>query len=207
MLINRELNSLLSAVFLISASSSANGALITGDATADPICGTGDPNICSLENVSGGFLSGVAGDTFEFIYILNGGLNIQLGSEVNPNILASFSTPEPVAVTWSVTMALSDESGELLTEFIPVREDVCEQADSGCGFGGFPNLTPEFDNMTFHDVHIIWATSAPSPVPISGSFGIEFESSVGKVVPIPPAFWLLGSGLLGLISIARRKTA
>ena len=28
----------------------------------------------------------------------------------------------------------------------------------------------------------------------------------GSVVPIPPAFWLFGSGLLGLIGLARRRS-
>lgn len=29
--------------------------------------------------------------------------------------------------------------------------------------------------------------------------------SIGPTVPLPPAFWLLGSGLLGLVAVARRK--
>jgi hypothetical protein len=32
-------------------------------------------------------------------------------------------------------------------------------------------------------------------------------SEVGQLVPIPPAVWLFGSGLLGLVGIARRKKA
>lgn len=36
----------------------------------------------------------------------------------------------------------------------------------------------------------------------------EFDSvSVAAVIPIPPAAWLFGSGLLGLIGISRRKKA
>ena len=35
----------------------------------------------------------------------------------------------------------------------------------------------------------------------------EFIFSAAAVVPIPPAVWLFGSGLLGLIGIARRKKA
>ena len=43
----------------------------------------------------------------------------------------------------------------------------------------------------------------------SGSgFGLGFDNfNTDSVVPIPPALWLFGSGLLGLIGIARRKTA
>ena len=37
--------------------------------------------------------------------------------------------------------------------------------------------------------------------------GAYFNMSAGTVVPLPTAVWLFGSGLLGLIGIARRKQA
>lgn len=37
--------------------------------------------------------------------------------------------------------------------------------------------------------------------------GLPASSSPASVVPIPPALWLFGSGMLGLIGIARRKLA
>jgi hypothetical protein len=41
----------------------------------------------------------------------------------------------------------------------------------------------------------------------SVDFGGEAKGTLGGVVPIPPAAWLFGSGLLGMIGIARRKKA
>ena len=41
----------------------------------------------------------------------------------------------------------------------------------------------------------------------SGGDGTFFGNDVENLVPVPPAVWLFGSGLLGLISIARRRNA
>jgi len=41
---------------------------------------------------------------------------------------------------------------------------------------------------------------------IGSAFG-EFNFAAASPVPIPPAVWLFGSGLLGLVGIARRKKA
>jgi len=37
--------------------------------------------------------------------------------------------------------------------------------------------------------------------------GNDVQGKLGAVVPVPAAAWLFGSGLLGLVGIARRKTA
>jgi hypothetical protein len=37
--------------------------------------------------------------------------------------------------------------------------------------------------------------------------GQIFQGIVTSTVPIPPSIWLFGSGLLGLVAIARRKKA
>jgi hypothetical protein len=48
----------------------------------------------------------------------------------------------------------------------------------------------------------------------TANMGVAFTSDqvlsgdvVNQPVPIPPALWLFGSGLLGLVGIARRKKA
>lgn len=41
---------------------------------------------------------------------------------------------------------------------------------------------------------------------ISSESGFDWSSAHPSAVPIPTAFWLFGSGLIGLIGIARRKT-
>jgi hypothetical protein len=36
---------------------------------------------------------------------------------------------------------------------------------------------------------------------------VNFDNIVVSAVPVPAAFWLFGSGLIGLIGVARRKKA
>ena len=36
--------------------------------------------------------------------------------------------------------------------------------------------------------------------------GIDNYKATAPVIPIPPAVWLFGSGLVGLIAVARRKS-
>lgn len=39
------------------------------------------------------------------------------------------------------------------------------------------------------------------------SYALHLEGTVGAAVPVPAAVWLFGSGLLGLVGVARRKAA
>lgn len=84
--------------------------------------------------------------------------------------------------------------------------------DAGAGLGGTP-----FDFVT---VNFIANTSAPISL-INSTFGdwqdgngqsvpdVIFEGAQVNVnaVPVPAAVWLFGSGLLGLIGVARRRSA
>lgn len=47
----------------------------------------------------------------------------------------------------------------------------------------------------------------PGTAMIPGLFSGSSSTYTGTVVAIPPAIWLFGSGLLGLVSIAKRKKA
>lgn len=76
------------------------------------------------------------------------------------------------------------------------------------------------DNPTINNTQAFWASTAPfgfrsgaaniSDPTFSGSwvgprsFDLAFKLN-GAVVPVPAAVWLFGSGLLGLIGVARRK--
>ena len=88
-----------------------------------------------------------------------------------------------------------------------------------------------FDDLGFDYVDIFTDVSidgADTPLPLTGSFGFElldadvntisaFVDSYGAIsatgsevpppsaVPVPAAVWLFGSGLLGLVGVARRK--
>ena len=52
----------------------------------------------------------------------------------------------------------------------------------------------------------------PAPVAYEGSgwssnYRLTYSVKFDSTVPIPPSIWLFGSGFLGLIAVARRKTA
>jgi hypothetical protein len=101
--------------------------------------------------------------------------------------------PSPVATT--TRNALGCE-GQLIAVQIPSFGIVPITANlANCdltqddGFGGSPVVGPTFSqysmNFDFQK--------------------IEFVSVTSSTVPLPPALWLFGSGLLGLIGMARRK--
>lgn len=75
----------------------------------------------------------------------------------------------------------------LINGFLPQLTDVFQFLLAGSIEGGFSNLVfPIFDGRTF-------ALDLPS-----GSLAVE-------AVPLPPAFWLLVSAMVGLIGIGRRR--
>jgi len=61
-----------------------------------------------------------------------------------------------------------------------------------------PNA-PQDSSMIFRNGNDPWL----DPRPVFGDMAFRLH---GAVVPIPPSVWLFGSGLLGLVGMARRKT-
>ena len=61
----------------------------------------------------------------------------------------------------------------------------------------------EFDTTAeIHALEIIWL----NPIEGGSFYNISIEVALGDaVVPVPAAIWLFGSGLFGLIGLARRK--
>ena len=57
---------------------------------------------------------------------------------------------------------------------------------------------------TFSTGQILTASFSEEPVMVEGENAYRL-SAQASVVPIPPAVWLFGSGLIGLIGVARRK--
>ena len=49
--------------------------------------------------------------------------------------------------------------------------------------------------------------NGPGLHPANGNFALNEMTLQGTLVPVPPAVWLFGSGLIGLIGLARRKKA
>ena len=69
--------------------------------------------------------------------------------------------------------------------------------------GAAPTLDTVFDLVSVDGD----GDGIPGLLMIDGAF-IDFSANFSlQAVPIPPALWLFGSGLLGLVGIARRKKA
>jgi hypothetical protein len=69
---------------------------------------------------------------------------------------------------------------------------------------GNANFNPFIDETATFTLGISGVTAASSISNVVFSFGTQPETLVG--VPIPAAVWLFGSGLVGLIGIARRRS-
>ena len=99
--------------------------------------------------------------------------------------------------------------------------------DLGPGIWDFSLLDMDLGNLFRNDVNLElrptinyvlgeWPSAGSSPISlglVDESFALDFNTLMAtnlfsiKVVPVPAAVWLFGSGLLGLIGIARRKKA
>jgi hypothetical protein len=69
---------------------------------------------------------------------------------------------------------------------------------------GNANFNPFIDQTATFTLGIMGVTAASTISNVVFSFGTQPETLVG--VPIPAAVWLFGSGLIGLIGIARRRS-
>lgn len=164
-------------------------------------CGVAtDPVGCPSANQGAlwnfGFFMGVSGPgadlsdyTFTLYYDTDPGVNTvlaNLGSiNVNNAIIAGGGNP--------ATMTVAQDSQNLLFNFLSVSIPGVINAP-GTPFN--PNALGQY---SFY----LTATSNNTPIPFSvGTVGIDVQ-----VVPVPAAVWLFGSGLLGLVGIARRKSA
>ena len=66
-------------------------------------------------------------------------------------------------------------------------------------------LTEDSNGVDFNDPTVVEVDIVDILVP-DGAGGFNVDALV-TVIPVPAAMWLFGSGLLGLIGIARRKSA
>ena len=125
----------------------------------------------------------------------------------------AFFTGDTVTVTWDNSAYGDNNSG-----IISVLMDL-----SDFGSGG---LTPAIDTGSGCDIAVdgIWcaaytilagdgpflnAVAAVTVVDSLGTTGPVADDETFRInaVPVPPAVWLFGSGLIGLIRVAKRKNA
>jgi hypothetical protein len=135
-----------------------------------------------------------------------------------------FTNTQDLGVNGSIVRS-ADFSGNTLT----ILNDGTDLVPNSLGFGG---LIWSFDNFIFPDpAEIIsgltltseegfnvlsYTFTSDSIIVITESYLVnDIEGNIftasfdiqSSVVPVPPAVWLFGSGLIGLIGVARRKKA
>jgi hypothetical protein len=163
---------------------------LTGTATLDD-SGTYTATSSGSVNVSG-FPSAtiLATETFLGTYgsgvftPTSGSLNITSCSG-SPTVCAGATHPDPKPFNTGVGGSVSLASGGTLT---------------GTAFMGAAGTVPSVTS------HYSFTVGAFTPVSTSsGGTSSGGTSSGGSTVPLPPAAWLLGSGLLGLVGTARRR--
>jgi hypothetical protein len=98
-------------------------------------------------------------------------------------------------------VTLADGIVEVILGYTPAPQDVLDFLV----IAGTLNVQQGFDG-------IVGVAAAGSGVALGTQFTVDlggqlFQGTVTSVVPVPPSVWLFGSGLLGLIGIARRKKA
>lgn len=69
----------------------------------------------------------------------------------------------------------------------------------GIGYGLWNSMTGEYQ--------MAWTVALPDPHPAAGTFVSFVFHGYASPVPVPAAAWLLGSGLIALVGVARRRQA
>jgi len=188
----------------------------TGDVSAD---NAGPPNTITLENISSTFATGLTGDSFVFDIVLNDHMHAHLGTGVvvgsDPSNLAvqATQTSGNGLFFYTVTAWLSDEFGARITDIVNIASSEAGPVPgftvTDTAFGSIP----EFDNVVFHDYHIIVDTLLLGG---SGTLEVEiaptwtFESTTGEIgewgtVPEPSSMVLLGIGGIAVVGYGVRR--
>ena len=122
------------------------------------------------------------------------------------NLLMPFtSTPNTKVLTGTVNSG-NIVGDNLLIDFFPENNTgqiwVNDGYQSGANISGSNTFTgTDFTSLGLNSGSYTWTWA-------NGSISDSLTVNVGiQTVPVPAAFWLFGSGLLGLIGVARRKNA
>ena len=185
--------------WLIAASTNAVNAAVTYEYSGNNFTNVISPYDTSM-SVSGNFtvdslLVNVGGQVSLDSFSFSDGVHT-LTSQDNVSVFFQFDT---------------DGFGDILNWEIIIdtpRPEVVGQTGFGIRTRGIPNIS---GFQTFDVGYIAQCTSAAfgecrSFETIASGVFNEFDNPGSwSIVPIPPAIWLFGSGLLGLIGLARRK--
>lgn len=100
-------------------------------------------------------------------------------------------------------------SVELIPDANSTTGTLISFAANGSGLQGSPGSYPVIDTLPFYAGPLITDYPGPEEPMAIIVTGIEGGGYIGNIkiniVPIPASIWLFGSGLLGLIGLARRK--
>ena len=142
---------------------------------------------------------------------------IELPSLLAPNLSQLSVTPDSFSLFDGVNtldgsnadfaiFAFSTDSSGNITDWDFLARDI--PFVFGAGADIFSNSTFSTAGFVFEAAHVIYCPHASC----GGSFNVGAEGNTNiagtwsvTTVPVPAAAWLFGSGLLGLIGIARRK--
>ena len=102
--------------------------------------------------------------------------------------------------TWNTTSIGTPALGTNPSGTLPlVTDTVVDSTNGDVGIGGSPMPTAPFPgfnaNFDIMSMHVTGCTDT----------GTGTDACQVAAVPVPAAVWLFGSGLLGLVGIARRK--
>lgn len=141
----------------------------------------------------------------------------ELALYTRDNILAGANVTYPAGI-------YSEMSGFFLDGMLGVNppdpcwtasfgEMVTDRADGGAQIFGYANGCDAGNGTTFRDVYNarvaqgISNTADYSNFMLVGRLPNSYKEFLifAPAVPLPPAFWLFGSGLLGLVAVARKK--
>lgn len=109
------------------------------------------------------------------------------------------------------TYLLTGLSGHPKTLILGTVNPVCSGNGSSSGLCNLPDAPNYFQNSATFTLTIPGVTAGSTVSNVAFSFGTQPETVLAgspvpvSTVPLPAAAWLFGSGLVGLIAVARRR--
>ena len=134
-----------------------------------------------------------------------------------PSGLLPSGTYASTKSSMSVTMVGFNQAGDLVYEYgffdneqtivwLGIKDDMVKESGS-ISLGRFPVGGPNLEvSGAFYMVAETYSNPHGTAV-ATNLGGLSITLTPTAVIPIPPALWLFGFGLLGLVGIARRKKA